>query len=553
MKTIIIDGYIDEPSCLGVPPYISPYPRYIYGLLRYICYECKYYTIDMLRNLNFNIEADYEFAVIIGGLSVPGKYLNTTIITLTEINLLLEKFRRSRIVIAGPLKYGWTIMGGVKPKQINKEKIDFIADGGNYLEKLFNYFYQYSRKDNLVFNKEKIISLGAEIIQYHHYYPNVICEIETYSGCLRKERCSFCAEQFQTLITERNSYDIIAEIKELNKAGCNYFRIGNQPDIFGYGAKRGENIYVPAPEKIEELFYGIRTAVTDIKTLHTDNANPAIIAEYPIESKQILQTLIKYCTSGNVLALGAETLDDTLIIPNRLNTSSIQTRKAIEIINEYGSERGENGLPKLLPGINLLHGLIGETEKTWDINYNFLLELLNNNYMLRRINIRQIIKLQDSYIDKINPKISSKLSYTFKKYKQRIRENIDKEMLKKIAPQGIILKDLLTEKKDLYISFCRQIGAYPLLLGTTERAELFEFNDFVVCGHGYRSVTGLKLPIEINSLSYECLKTIDNIDKHIINEIIYRRPFKYFKELLECIPDYKKEVFMKLQRHIILT
>ena len=31
LKIALLDGYVDEPTCLGVPPYISPYPRYIAG------------------------------------------------------------------------------------------------------------------------------------------------------------------------------------------------------------------------------------------------------------------------------------------------------------------------------------------------------------------------------------------------------------------------------------------------------------------------------------------------------------------------------------------
>jgi len=33
MRVLIIDGYVDEPACLGVPPYMSPDPRYIAGAL----------------------------------------------------------------------------------------------------------------------------------------------------------------------------------------------------------------------------------------------------------------------------------------------------------------------------------------------------------------------------------------------------------------------------------------------------------------------------------------------------------------------------------------
>ena len=50
MKVGILDGYVDEPSCLGVPPYISPYPRYIWGMLRHLRADlCGYFTIDEFR------------------------------------------------------------------------------------------------------------------------------------------------------------------------------------------------------------------------------------------------------------------------------------------------------------------------------------------------------------------------------------------------------------------------------------------------------------------------------------------------------------------------
>ena len=47
-KYLIIDCYVDEPSCLGVPPYISPYPRYIASFLASKSEKIIYLTIDDL-------------------------------------------------------------------------------------------------------------------------------------------------------------------------------------------------------------------------------------------------------------------------------------------------------------------------------------------------------------------------------------------------------------------------------------------------------------------------------------------------------------------------
>ena len=48
-ETVIIDGYVDEPACLGVPPYISPYIRTVAGVLKEHGLSPEYITIDQLR------------------------------------------------------------------------------------------------------------------------------------------------------------------------------------------------------------------------------------------------------------------------------------------------------------------------------------------------------------------------------------------------------------------------------------------------------------------------------------------------------------------------
>ena len=45
----IIDCYTDEPSGLGVPPYLGTFPRYIYGALKQQGHKPYYLTIDDVR------------------------------------------------------------------------------------------------------------------------------------------------------------------------------------------------------------------------------------------------------------------------------------------------------------------------------------------------------------------------------------------------------------------------------------------------------------------------------------------------------------------------
>ena len=89
MRVLIIDGYVDEPACLGVPPYMAPYPRYIAGALveKGIQKEdITYRTIDLIRTRREPLR--FDLIVIIAGMTVPGKYLRSTPITLKEIKEL---------------------------------------------------------------------------------------------------------------------------------------------------------------------------------------------------------------------------------------------------------------------------------------------------------------------------------------------------------------------------------------------------------------------------------------------------------------------------------
>lgn len=89
MRVLIIDGYVDEPACLGVPPYMAPYPRYIAGALIEKGVQKEdiiYRTIDRIRTRREPLR--FDLYIIIAGMTVPGKYLRASPITLKEINEL---------------------------------------------------------------------------------------------------------------------------------------------------------------------------------------------------------------------------------------------------------------------------------------------------------------------------------------------------------------------------------------------------------------------------------------------------------------------------------
>ena len=72
---------------------------------------------------------------------------------------------------------------------------------------------------------------------------------------------------------------------------------------------------------------------------------------------------VRYLTGGSAAAMGIESFDPQVQRQNNLNCDTDTAMKAIGILNRIGAVRGSNGLHALLPGINLLLGLPGETRR----------------------------------------------------------------------------------------------------------------------------------------------------------------------------------------------
>ena len=526
MKALIIDGYVDEPACLGVPPYLSPYPRYIAGALRERGLsenDIHYLTIDTLRE---NIPGAGELigkadlVVIIAGMTVPGKYLRASPISPGEIEAIFGAAKGIK-VMGGPIRLGFSSEGGRAAKGTESgislgdavlAKMDieaFIYDlfedgiGGERSTGSFPVRLKDQESIEHRFRTTSEIGCwgvrGAFLIRQHPDYPHCMCELETYRGCGRKVHCSFCTEPFYGSSDYRPVEDVVSEVSALYSYGARYFRIGRQPDLFSYhGTDAGGPVPKPVPEVLERLYKGIRNSAPGLSVLHMDNANPITLATYPEESEQILKTIVKFHTPGDVAAFGMETADPAVVAANSLKATSEEVFEAIRLVNRFGAVRGANGLPEILPGINFVHGLMGETKKTFQLNYAFLQKVLDSGLLLRRINIRQVMAFPGTPMYG-RDEAAKKHKKLFLDYKERVRKNIDLPMLRKVVPEGTVLRDVMCEVHDRDLTFGRQIGSYPLLVGIPSLLPLRKFTDITVTGHGMRSITGIPYPLHINS------------------------------------------------------
>jgi radical SAM superfamily enzyme with C-terminal helix-hairpin-helix motif len=552
----ILDGYIDEPTCLGVPPYISPYPRYIAGAAWDFDPHTlvSYATIDQIRNNNTLLEtaSKSDILVVISGMAVPGRYLSGLPASPQELLTYLSSISHPIKLLCGPAaRYGFGTSGGkiVTETEVVKNVFDIIATGDGELvvsellkNKLNTEIIDPSLCRHHPTEIQNFAVKGAQIVTQHPFFPEyLITEIETYRGCSRSLTggCSFCSEPSKGAPSFRTVEEICSEVSALYTAGIRHLRLGNQPCIFSYMAQRADETEFPCPnpEAIERLFKGVRRSAPEVKTLHIDNANPGIIARYPEECKKIAKSIIRYHTPGDVAAFGVESVDPVVIQKNNLKATAEEVYEAIRLLNEVGSQRGANGLPELLPGLNFVFGLDGETKNTFSLDYEFLKKIYEEGFLLRRINLRQVIPLPGTRMSRIGEKNIRKHKAVFQRFKRTVRQTIERPMLQRLLPPGTLLKDVYAEIYEGKLTFARQIGSYPILVGVPGIHPLHRFYDVKIVGYGYRSLTAVPFPLDINTAQRETLEALPGVGKKRAIRILAKRPFTSFTGLLNALDD----------------
>ena len=538
-KYLILDCYVDEPACLGVPPFISPYPRYIYGAL--ISADVSpgsitYLTIDHLRESDYNFTEGYDHVFLIGGAAVPGKYLGARIGSLAEINRILHQNSRTRISVGG---------------LINRALADVPSNTIVIRTDIEKFAYTLAR-DNPE-DKERTLEeiadwgvKGAEIVKSHPWYPDVICEMESGRGCPREVHCSFCSEGLNRRVEFRDTEDILSEVDALISKGVSRFRIGRQADIIQYGSRLStykKGFPQPEPSAVGELFSELnnRKQSGRISVLNVDNANPGSIVNWPDHASLILKSIADAVTPGDTLPFGIESFDETVVKQNNLKVTPEEALFAVKLVNEIGGVR-ENGIPKLLPGINLIHGLKGETQETFRINHHYLEKIMNDGLLVKRINIRKLQPYPGTPLFNEKYKISQSITKRFEYFRERIRDEVDNFMLKKIYPAGTILKDtLMLDTRDGY-SMGKQISSYSITVKVPGVFENKSFKDVLVTGHRERSLSSLALPFTINTTSAKAFEMIPGVSREKSSDLILKRPFKTVESFAEEIKNVQSDL-----------
>jgi radical SAM superfamily enzyme with C-terminal helix-hairpin-helix motif len=548
LSVTIVDGYVDEPAHFGVPPYISTYPRYTAGGLVDAGVPesaITYHTIDELREEaeKWRDVEEADLLIYVGGMTVPGKYVGGAPAEPDEVRELAWTAEGTSLM-GGPVRFGvGEENAGATETERDDLDFEFVAKGDieaaayDLVESGLEGFGDRMRDNEEV---NRWARKGAFVVSHHPNHPDyLIAEMETSRGC--PYRCSFCTEPLYGADPAfRTPASVVAEVDALSDRGLRHFRLGRQADILAYGGD-GEK---PNPDALRELYGGIREVAPDLGTLHLDNMNPVTIVRWPELSREGIRIIAEHNTPGDTAAFGLESADPVVQEENNLNVSAEECFRAIEIVNEEGGWRpderpnapyddadGRTRLPKLLPGINLVHGLQGERRETFEHNKQFLQRVYDEGLILRRINIRQVMAFPGTDMSDTGAEIAHDHKKLFKQYKREVREGIDNPMLERVAPPGTVLPDVHLEYHEDGTTFGRQLGTYPLLVGIPGERELGRVVDVAVVDHGYRSVTAVPYPLDPNAASMDELSAIPGIGRQRAGDIVVDRPHESAESL----------------------
>lgn len=494
----ILDCYTVEPSGLGVPPYLSTYARTAYGALAGAFPESKihYLTIDDVRwCLNggrphvdpplsdpltysatisrgeaMRVLADAKVTVVIAGDAVPSVHLQAQNGSVEEITRAMACVRGQRVLL-GPFA-SWV-----------------LRDPSGYAG-LFDTVHTHTiTSANLAAGSREAAPyerLAADRCSYEGLISQLawqpVAEIELYRGCTRRRFCSFCNEPVKSShVSFRDPDDVLEEVAALYAAGVRNLRLGQQTCFFSYLNRDAA--------AIGRLLAGIRQACPDLEVLHIDNADPLAVASR--SGAAIARLIAQYCTEGNCAPMGMESFDSEVIKANTLTCTPEVLMRAIANVNEAGAHTGPGGLPALLPGLNLIYGLPGETHRTHYENLGGLTRILDEGYLCHRINVRQARAYHGTPLAAMGEVAPPPSAEHFDTWKADVSYVFDREMKKRVYPAGRKVTGMHSFFVTTRGTWHRRLGSYSIQIverGTSR--PLFEDADLTVTGHEPRYLIG---------------------------------------------------------------
>ncbi|MEU7244897.1 radical SAM protein [Streptomyces sparsogenes] len=467
---VILDCYTVEPSGLGVPPYLSAYVRQAYAALRRARpgADVRYVTIDDVRwclaggrpavtpplsdrgtysvtvNRDKAVELlrDAEAVVVVAGDKVPSVHLHAVNGSQDDIARVVACVRGRRFLL-GPMATWALAEPAAWAGLFDAIHTHTITSSTLALGSRTPAPYAQLEADRSSF---------TALIEQMPWAP--VAELELYRGCTRKAFCRFCNEPAKSpAVAHRRVEDVLAETGQLYDAGVRHFRLGQQTCFFSYQGR--------SEEAIRALLAGIRERCPELQMLHIDNADPLAVAA-PV-GKRIAAAVAELCTEGNCAPMGIESFDPTVIERNTLTCTPDILLRAVEHVNEAGAERGTAGLPKLLPGLNLIYGLPGETHATHLANLTALQRIYDAGWMCHRTNVRLARAFPGTPLAEEEAGLEDLPSQEhFETWKADIDQIWDQPMKQRVYPAGLKIPGVHAYFVDERGTWFRRLGSYAI-------------------------------------------------------------------------------------------
>lgn len=500
MIAVILDCYTVEPSGLGVPPYLSTYVRQAWSALTKVHpgADVRYLTIDDVRwSLNgqwplteppltdpltysattnraqaVKLLREAEVVVVVAGDAVPSVHLHAQNGSPEEIIRALACVHGRRVLF-GPLgAYALGdppgLAGVFDAVHTHTVTAADLATGSHIAAP-----YERLRADRDSF---------TGLVEQIDWTP--VAEIELYRGCTRRRFCSFCNEPVKAAtVVFRDVDDVLSEVQALYAAGVQHFRLGQQTCFF--------SAWNRDCDQIERLLAGIRELCPELAVLHIDNADPLAVASR--SGARIAGLITRYCTEGNCAPMGMESFDPVVIEANALTCTPSVLRRAIDNVNALGAERGRDGLPMLLPGINLIYGLPGETHRTHLENLRGLDELLDAGVLCHRTNVRQARVYPGTPLATDGDGRPAPSVEHFATWKADLDAIWDQPMKERVYPRGLRLGGLHAFFTTSRGTWFRRLGSYPIqVIERDTIVDRYTPADLTVTDHAARFIYGVR-------------------------------------------------------------
>jgi radical SAM superfamily enzyme with C-terminal helix-hairpin-helix motif len=125
----------------------------------------------------------------------------------------------------------------------------------------------------------------------------------------------------------------------------------------------------------------------------------------------------------------------------------------------------------------------------------------------------------------------------FTHLKNKVKKEVEFPLLKKMLPEGTEITDVYTETYHGNLTFGRQLGSYPILIGIPGKIPLHRFITVKVVDYGYRSITGIPYPLDVNNADIRTLEALPGIGRKRAYKIVQARPITDWKKVYDILDE----------------